>query len=138
MNTDCTSALIIAPPGRLRDSLQVLLQAGNEITLAGQADNARSGLQLVAESCPALVLLDTHLPGDDAWQVLENLKRNYPQIRCFVLAHKFDQERRAQEAGADAVFLAGFSAEIFFEAIKSIVSPCLSKNNIKSLTEKGE
>jgi DNA-binding NarL/FixJ family response regulator len=111
----------------LRDSLQVLLQAGNEITLAGQADDARSGLQLVAEYRPTLVLLDTHLPGDDAWQILGHLKRNYPQIRCFVLAHNFAQERRAQEAGADAVFLAGFSAETFFEAIKSIVSPCLSK-----------
>jgi DNA-binding NarL/FixJ family response regulator len=127
MDTNCISALIIAPPGRLRDSLQVLLQAGNKITLAGQADDARSGLQLVAEYRPALVLLDTYLPGDDAWQILEHLKRNYPQIDCFVLAHSFDQERRAQEAGADAVFLAGFSAETFFEALKSIVSPCLSK-----------
>jgi DNA-binding NarL/FixJ family response regulator len=133
MDTNCTSALIIAPPGRLRDSLQVLLQASNSLAPAGQADDACSGLLMVAEYRPALVLLDTHLPGDDAWQVLEHLKHNYPQIRCFVLAHSFDQERRAQETGADAVFLAGFSAETFFEAIKSIVSPCLSKNNIKSL-----
>ena len=62
----------------------------------------------------------------------------YPQIRCFLLAHSFDQERRAREAGAEAVFLAGFSAETFFEALKRIVSPGLSKNNIKSLTEKGK
>ena len=123
MDTDCTSALIIAPPGRLRDSLQVLLQAGNELALAGQADDARSGLRMIAEHRPTLVLLDTRLPDDDAWQVLAHLKRNYPQIRCFVLAHNFKQERRARETGADAIFLAGFSAETFFEAIESIVSP---------------
>jgi hypothetical protein len=48
MVSQSVSALIIGPPGRLRNSLRVLLRANGGIEHVEQADDARSGQQSIA------------------------------------------------------------------------------------------
>jgi len=119
--THSTSALIIAPPGRWRDSLQVLLRACDGITLAGQADDGPAGLQMIADRPPTVVVVDAKLPDGEAWWLLQQLQRQWPQVHSLVLAHSAHQERLARAAGADDVFQAGSSAEIFFDTIRDVV-----------------
>ncbi len=121
VSTLSASALIIAPPGRLRESLRVLARAVNWIVLIEQADDGPAGLRQIADHSPALVLLDTHLPDDQAWETLRQIKHKWTHVRCVVLTHAHDQEQRARLAGADGVLPSGFPAEAFFNLIDEML-----------------
>ncbi len=115
-------ALIIAPPGRLRDSLRVLLRASGRIGRVEETDDARFGLQSIAEHPPGLVVLDAGLEEDDAPGILPQLKGEWPQLPCLVLVRSLDQEPMARAAGADAVLQAGFDTETFFSTIEHLLA----------------
>jgi DNA-binding NarL/FixJ family response regulator len=122
MKSQRFSALIIAPPRRRRDSLRVLLRANDGIEHVEQADDARSGLQNVTTRQPGLVLLDADLGDGDARGVLQQLKTQWPQLPCLVLAHNLNQEHVAWVAGADAVLQAGFATETFISTIEHLLA----------------
>ncbi len=119
MTTDCTAALIIAPPGRLREGLRVLVRAVNWITQIEQTDDGPAGLRMIADHSPALVLLDTLLPDDQAWETLQQIKLKWATVRCVVLAHTHAQEQQAREAGADGVLPDGFPYKAFFDLMEA-------------------
>jgi DNA-binding NarL/FixJ family response regulator len=115
-------AVIIAAPGRLRDSLRVLLRATGRLSLVEQADDARFGLQSIAARPPGLVLLDADVGEDAAWGLLRQLKTQWSWLPCLVLVHNLDQEHMAWVAGADAVLQAGFATETFFRTIEDLLA----------------
>ncbi len=84
-STTSLSTVIVAPPGRLRDGLSVLLRARREIALAGEADDLPSGLPIILERAPALVVLDGSQVADKTLDALRQLKAQAPQMRfiCF-------------------------------------------------------
>lgn len=116
------SALIIASPSRLRDGLRAMLSAESKFASTFLADCSSAGLQAVANTSPTLVLLDANLPGDDAWRVLDELKKRRPQTRCVVWTHTPAQARRAAAAGADSVLGARFSSSNLSVAIKQAMA----------------
>ena len=109
--------LVIAPPGRLRDSLLVLLQASCQVTIAGQADNGPAGVQWLVEHTPRIVLLDADLAQPELYRTLHLLKNEWPQIQCLVLAHTHQQEIQARADGAETVVQTGLDAETFLKAL---------------------
>jgi DNA-binding NarL/FixJ family response regulator len=120
--TSDVSALIVARPGRARDSLYALLGAVSQIEMIDRVDNGVSALKLVAEREPSLVLLDTGLGEDQAWSVLEQIKAARSQTRCIVLAGSFQQPQRARAAGADDVLLRGFRVAELYKVIEKLIS----------------
>ena len=94
MNSDAAMALIIAPPGRMRDSWYVLLRATRRLTTVLHADDGPGGLEIVAQHPIAWVLLDADL-ADDAWRTLAQLQAHWPGVRCLMLIHTTAQMRRA-------------------------------------------
>jgi DNA-binding NarL/FixJ family response regulator len=121
MMSQPVSALIIAPPGRLRDSLRVLLRASGRIAHVEEADDARVGLQSIVARPPGLVLLDAGLGEEDALAVLGQIKTQWPQLPCLLLVNNLDQEPMARAAGADSVLQPGFATETFFSTIQRIL-----------------
>jgi DNA-binding NarL/FixJ family response regulator len=115
------SALIIAPPGRLRDGMRVLLRATGRIARVEQADDARSGLQSIAARAPGLVLLDADLGDDDTRGMLQQLETQWPQLPCLVLVHNLGQEHMVRAAGDGIVLQAGFATETFFSTIDHLL-----------------
>ena len=119
MNGDI-STLVAARPGRVRDGLQALLAAIPQIEMIGQADDGASALKSVVEHRPALVLLDTNLPGNEAWVVLRQIKAQWPQARCLIMSDSGQQRRAAKAAGADGMLLKGFLAAELLTAIREL------------------
>ncbi|MFQ5616457.1 MAG: hypothetical protein ACE5GO_08365 [Anaerolineales bacterium] len=113
-------AYIIAPPGRLRESLLVLLRASEEIVVSGWADDGPTGLAALAGRPPCLVLIDAGLGDGGAWEVLARLQRRQPPFPCLLLARTREQAQRAHAGGAAAVLQAGLSGEAFHKALQSI------------------
>jgi DNA-binding NarL/FixJ family response regulator len=103
------AALIVAPPGRLRDGLEAMVRAVPQIERTLRADDGPSTLRMIAECPPALVLLDRVVPGERTWALLGRIKARWPQTACIVLVHTRQQRQTASEQGADAVLLEGFT-----------------------------
>jgi DNA-binding NarL/FixJ family response regulator len=123
METRCAPAIIIAPPGLMRDSLKVVMEASGRITFVGAEDDWTAGLKMVAELGPKLVVVDTDGLGERfSWQTVQQLDMGKAYVPyCFVV-HTREEEDQAKSAGAKIVLQAGFSTQAFFDAIAGLTS----------------
>jgi len=112
--------LVAARPDRMRVSLQTLLMV-NGINVIGHADDSSSAVRMVSKHRPALLLLDTNLPGEEVSTVLKQIKANGSQSRCLVLVDNVQQQQEAKSAGADAVLLRGFRTAKLIEVVESLL-----------------
>jgi DNA-binding NarL/FixJ family response regulator len=103
-----TRALIVTRRGSLQDGLHALVMSIPHVEIIGHVGDGARALEMVRKHHPDLVLLDTNLPDDDEWRVLEQMVALWPEIRCIVLADDVEQHQRATELGADVVLLKGF------------------------------
>jgi len=116
------SALIVVRSPRIREGVRALLKSIPYLEIIDQADDGPSALKMVADHHPALVLLDSNLPDEEAWAVLKQTKALWPQTQCLVLATSAEQQWIAKAAGADEVLLTGFPASKFFTVIDGLLS----------------
>ena len=113
-----TLTVIVAPPGVLRDSLQVVIEASGKIEIVGTGDDWAYGLKTITDLAPGLVVVDLDGFGDRVcWQALRQFKTEWPQIQCCIVVHTLEQESQARAAGVKIVLHAGFSTKTFFDAI---------------------
>jgi two-component system response regulator DegU len=122
MTKSQTRALIVTHRESLQNGLQALVMSIPQVDIIGQVDDGSQALEMVREHHPDLVLLDTNLPNDEEWQVLEQIKALWPDIQCIVLADDVHQQREAATLGADIVLLKGFSPAKLAEIIETIVA----------------
>jgi len=114
-------ALIVARPGPLRDSLQVLLKATMRLDAVEAVDSSPAVLQTLAHPQPVVILIDFDLPDQEGPRLLARLKSDWPGSRYLVLTSHSRQTQPARAAGADAVLRKGTSAARLFETIKALV-----------------
>ena len=76
----------------------------------------------MVDLCPALVLLDTNLPGEDTATVLQRIRGDafQGQPRCLALVDTRRQQRDAMAAGADVALLKGYPTTKLFEVIQTL------------------
>jgi DNA-binding NarL/FixJ family response regulator len=122
MTKNQTRALIVTHRESLKKGLQALIMSIPHVDIIGQVDDGPQALAIMQELHPDLVLLDTNLPGDEEWQVLEQMKTLRPETRCIVLADDVRQQREATKLKADVVLLKGFPPAKLAETIETIVA----------------
>ncbi len=122
MKSNYVSVLIVSQPGPLRDGLRALLAVMSQVKIIGVASDAASALRLVQKRHPTLVLMDADLPDDEARNTLMAIKRDWPQVRCIVLANTVEQQRAVALAGADRAPLKGLLAEKLYVTIEKLLS----------------
>jgi DNA-binding NarL/FixJ family response regulator len=120
MKTDAL-AIIVAPPGRLRDGWQALLAAIPQIGQVRAVDDAVSTLKIVTTVSPDLVMLDAEAFGDQAGTLLAGIKEVKPQCRCIALICNISGGQQARSAGADAILIKGFSAAKLFGTVDRLL-----------------
>jgi DNA-binding NtrC family response regulator len=116
------TVLVIAPPGRLRTSLGVLLRASNHIQSIRYASDTCTGLRLLAEFIPQLILVDANLPDGKALELLNQLNCQDGLPPCLVLAHNEAQANQLLTIGAGQVLQIGFSTENFLETVARLMN----------------
>lgn len=92
------------------------------VDIIGQVDDGSQALAIIQGLHPDLVLLDTNPPGNEEWQVLEQMKTLRPETRCIVLADDVRQQQEATQRKADVVLLKGFPPAKLAETIETIVA----------------
>jgi DNA-binding NarL/FixJ family response regulator len=117
---DNALVLVVARPGRIRDSLQALLHIVPQLKVA-MATHSFLAVQMMVQYNPALILLDVDLPDDQAWDLLKQIQLKRPQTRCLFLVNSIQQQRAATAAGAHAALLKGFGAAELFTTIEKLL-----------------
>lgn len=113
--------LVVAKPGPLRDSLVTLLQSLPQVSTVEQTHSASAALRMVEAKLPKLVLVDSNLPGEDAWAMLNQLKTRRPAVRCVVLSESVQHCRQAEAAGASQALLSGIPAPKLSVALEGLL-----------------
>lgn len=125
---------VIDDQALFRDGLASLLRArGHEVV--GEAADGESGLALVRESCPDLVLLDLKMGGLDGLATMRLLSGEAHPPRVVILTVSEDERDliEAMKSGAQGYLLKDIDAHELFDAIdaagrgESVVTPRLAR-----------
>ena len=122
--TNQVPILIAARPSRMRNSLSFLLGTMPGIQVVGCADDSSCVLSMVSDLRPALVLLDTNLPGENTAAVLHRLQDAVGpgQPRLLVLVDTQRQQQHLLSVGADVALLKGYPTTRLFEQIETLTA----------------
>ena len=106
----------------LRQGLKRLLE-DEEITVVGEAEDGRIGVELADKLHPDLIVMDISLPNLGGIEATRQIINNHPDIKVIMLTIHFEEGYvyRALKAGAKGYLLKETAAEALIEAIKKVM-----------------
>ena len=99
------TALIVAPPGPLREGLRAALNALRRLETVGVADTASHAVVMMRD--PAFVLLSLEGSEADDLTALQTIKARWPAVQCIVLVDTVARQQAAKAAGAEEALIRG-------------------------------
>ena len=116
--------LIADDIGILRQGLEAVLSADEEINVVGQAANGKEAFEICVKRSPDVVLMDMRMPEYDGEYGTRQIKTHFPDIKVLVLT-TFDDSETVQKAiacGADGYILKEMENEKIINAVKTVHS----------------
>jgi two-component system response regulator DesR len=106
----------------VRGALAALLASEGDIEIAGQAQNGREALELVARLAPDIVLTDIEMPEVTGLELAAELKRQHLGARVVILTTfaRAGYLRRALDAGVSGYLLKDAPAATLANALRRI------------------
>jgi two-component system response regulator DesR len=106
----------------VRGALAALLAIEGDIEIAGEAQNGREALELVARVMPDIVLTDIEMPDVTGLELAAELKRRHLAVRVVILTTfaRAGYLRRALDAGVSGYLLKDAPAATLANAIRRI------------------
>jgi two-component system nitrate/nitrite response regulator NarL len=104
-----------------RRAIATLIDAQEDMSVVGQADDGRAGLALVAEHRPDVVLLDMEMPVMDGLEAARAITARHPATSVVMLTVNDDDEHflGAIRAGAQGYLLKDLHPAELFDQIRS-------------------
>jgi DNA-binding NarL/FixJ family response regulator len=114
--------LIADDHGLVRAGIRALLEKQSNMAVVDEACNGREALALAARHRPDVVLMDISMPELNGLEVVRQLARDLPQVRCIILSMHADEEHvwQALKAGAAGYLVKGGSLAELGLAITSV------------------
>ena len=106
----------------LRQLLRIVLEEDPELRVVGEAGDAETGIEEIAELQPDVVLLDLSMPGLDGLEALPLIRRAAPDTAVIVFSG-FTEERMASlvlERGAARYIEKGEPLEEVRRAVREL------------------
>lgn len=106
----------------MRAGIRALLEKHSNIEVVDEACNGREALALTAQHRPDVVLMDISMPELNGLEVVRQLERDFPRVRCIILSMHADEEHvwQALKAGAAGYLVKGASLAELELAITSV------------------
>jgi len=103
-------------------ALAALLEAEDDITVAGQASNGREALQLVIAEKPDVLLSDIEMPELSGLDLAAELKRQRVPVRVIMLTTfaRAGYLRRALDAGVSGYLLKDSPSKTLADAVRRV------------------
>lgn len=114
--------LIADDHGLVRAGIRALLEKQSSMEVVDEARNGREALALATRHRPDVVLMDISMPELNGLEVVRQLARDLPQVRCIILSMHADEEHvwQALKAGAAGYLVKGGSLAELELAITSV------------------
>lgn len=102
--TETIRVLIVDGHPLVRWALTHIADSTPDLKTIGEAETATDALNLVFSLAPDVVTIDCSLPNGQGWQLVDDLRRRYPQLGIVILAASESDEMlfRALHSGASA------------------------------------
>lgn len=129
-------------------SLKNCFMDDKNFSVVGAGVNGSTGISIINQFKPDVVLLDTVLSGEDGFGVMKYIKEHLPEISVFVISGFSDDKlvSKAISCGARYYFVKPVSAETVHERINDVLSEksadylvsarTLDRRRVTSLDEK--
>ncbi len=107
-----------------RLGLRSLLEAEEGIEIAAEAEDGESGLRIIADQKPDVVILDYSMPGTSGLEILTVIKHRHPDIKIILLTASRSESvlSEALDSGAHAVILKKDTSNQLVQAVESVFS----------------
>lgn len=115
-------ACIVAPPGPVRSSLQMLMTTMPQVAVVNAVGNTSALWGLLNEGHPDLILLDPPPADTPVGRAVQQIQTHCPRTRCLVLADSVQQQAEAEAAGAHRVLLKGLPGARLSAAIEGLLA----------------
>ncbi|HEY6638676.1 MAG TPA: response regulator transcription factor [Solirubrobacterales bacterium] len=105
-----------------RHALRMRLAAEGDIELVGEAPDASTGIELVRDQRPDLVLLELALPDRSGGDAMREILTISPEIRVIMLAAEADETTQLQalQAGAAGFLLKSIDLDILPRVLRGV------------------
>ena len=90
------SILIVDDYKLTRVGISRFLQLADDIEIIGEADNGDDAINLVQKLKPNILLLDIHMPGRPAREIVEWVNENCPDVHILMLTAYHDDAQLAE------------------------------------------
>src|SRR5881227_759457 len=101
------------------DALSPLIERQPELAVVGTAADGLAAIELADQLSPDAVVIDLHMPRNDAVTAVARLRRDHPSM-CVIALTGDDQpalHRAVTEAGADAVLVKEEFVDVLMERL---------------------
>jgi two-component system invasion response regulator UvrY len=118
-----TRILIADDHALFREGLKRILKRESDMTVVAEAMNGQEVYDRVRQMSPDIILLDISMPGESGLEVLESLKKDFPELLVLILSmHPEDRfALRAFKMGASGYITKESAVEELVQAIHKIV-----------------
>jgi DNA-binding NarL/FixJ family response regulator len=119
----------------VRQGLRALLEAEEDITVVGEAENGRQAVQMVKRLQPDVVVVDIAMPQLNGLEATRQISRDNPKSHVLILSSYSDDEyvQQLTDAGASGYLVKQTAANDLVAAIReakkgnAFFSPAVSK-----------
>lgn len=119
-----TSVLLVDDQALLRMGFRMVLEAEDDLTVVGEADDGHAAVAQVKALRPDVVLMDVRMPGMNGIEATERIVAEHPASRVLILT-TFDLDEyafAALRAGASGFLLKNAEPTELVAAIRSVAS----------------
>lgn len=108
----------------LREGLIKILSLDDSVEIVGEAGDGESGIKLVDEKKPQVVLMDINLPKMNGILACKAIKEKHPETQVIVLTVCEDEKQVLDivRAGANGYLLKDVEPEMLIQSIKDAVA----------------
>ena len=117
--------VVLADDHRMfREALRVRLGAESAMTIVAEASSGAQALDVLAEYCPDVLVLDIGLPDMNGIEVAGRIVRQYPEVRVVALSGHADRlfVEQMLKAGARGYVVKSAGADELISAIHAVVA----------------
>ncbi|MFZ4451152.1 response regulator transcription factor [Salibacterium aidingense] len=91
-----------------------------DVTIAGEAVNGRTAVELALETTPDIILMDIKMPGMDGMEAITHIREKLPYVKFIMVTayDSFDYAKQAMQLGVKEYILKPGKKEETIEAIR--------------------
>ena len=108
----------------VRQGLALLINREEDLTVCGEAGDARTAMQSISTTKPDILVVDISLNGPDGLDLLKDIRSRYPEMPVLILSMHDESiyAERALRAGAQGYIMKQEASEKVLLALRKILS----------------